>query len=169
MRKITAVILFLCFFLTLFGQYFSFYWQLRQLKTEMKKNISYLKSTKEVIQLLFARENVEELQWEGEHEFRYKGEMFDVVEKETDGDTLRILCIPDKKEDHLLAEYQKKVEKTQGQGKMSLLKLCSLHFIFSSICTPQAPQKLLTHSFLNFSAALLFQPHVIHTPPPKIG
>ena len=135
----------------------------------MKKNIGYLKGAKDVIQLVFASENFEKLGWEGEHEFRYNGEMFDVVEKKMDQDTLRILCIPDKKEDHLLADYQKKVEKTQGQGRMSLLKLRSLHFIFSSFCAPQAPQKLLTNSFVNFSAALVFQPHVIHTPPPKTG
>ncbi len=135
----------------------------------MKKNISYLKSTKDVIHLVFARENFKELRWEGEQEFRYNGGLFDVVEKEMDGGNLRILCIPDKKEDHLLAEYQKKVEKNQGRGKMSLLKLRSLSFIFSSFCAPQAPQKVLTNSFLNFSTALLFQPHVIHTPPPKIG
>jgi len=42
-----------------------------------------------------------QLNWEHEKEFEYQGEMYDVVKKETDGDTLFFYCWWDKKETKL--------------------------------------------------------------------
>jgi len=81
-----------------------------------------LRNSGDVVELAFDEPSFARLVWEEENEFRFKGEMYDVVEKRVVNGKILLLCIPDKKETQLLYEYKKQTENNQSQGKQLVLK-----------------------------------------------
>jgi hypothetical protein len=128
-KKIAAVILFICLFFTVVGYHFVFRLQLGEIKSEMKKKLRN-STDKDVIVLAFNADDAKKIEWEEEHEFRFNNEMYDVIEKHQDGDQLVIHCIPDKKEKALLEFYQKINSGSSGSStKTSLIKLITAPFL----------------------------------------
>lgn len=50
---------------------------------------------------VFSQEEVLNLHWEHEREFEYRGEMYDVIERESNGDSVFLLCFHDREETEL--------------------------------------------------------------------
>ena len=169
MRKITAIALLITLFLAAPGYHLAFRIHLRQLKAEIKRNLRRAGNRKDVMELAFTTSQMRELEWEEEHEFRWNGEMYDVIEKRTEQDKILIRCIADKKEKLLLEEYQKNIEKNQGWGKASLVKLLTANYLIPAISLPAIPQRNLSKNYFSFSSCLCSIPHAILTPPPKFA
>ncbi|MBT8378492.1 MAG: hypothetical protein KJN64_04625 [Ignavibacteria bacterium] len=55
--------------------------------------------------------------WIHSHEFKYNGEMYDIVKKEEKGDQLTLHCINDKNEKKLEEEFAKRVEENSSNSK----------------------------------------------------
>ena len=120
----------------------------------MKKELQHSWSGKTTV-FIFEKKEIGNIEWEDEHEFRLKGEMYDVVDKYYKNDKLIVRCIQDKKEKELLEAYQKLTHKsTDSPGQISLLKLINTHFIANVINTPQKPQKQIKAVFFSFTSRL---------------
>jgi hypothetical protein len=70
-------------------------------------------------------ENKIDFKWIHSREFKYNGEMYDVVKKEENDKQLFLYCINDKKEEKLEEEFAKKVEDSSANTKYRQL---SNHF-----------------------------------------
>jgi len=71
----------------------------------MKKLLLTQKNKEEENDFVFSLNDkvaMAKLEWEGDNEFRLNGEMYDVIEKKTEGNKLTLRCLADKKETTLL-------------------------------------------------------------------
>lgn len=73
----------------------------------MKSLLRDQKTNRDLIEISLGKEEAGEVVWEEADEFRYKGEMFDVIAKKINGDRLCIRCIKDEKETEILNELGK--------------------------------------------------------------
>jgi hypothetical protein len=101
--------------------------QKKQVKKELKRKIIAGIDKSELVLLKFTEEeSLNQIKWEHSKEFEYKGEMYDVVEKEVHGDVIYYWCWWDHEEtklnkqlitlvDHFLGNNPTKQEK---QGKL---------------------------------------------------
>lgn len=108
------------------------------------------------------------LDWVENNEFRYRGEMFDILQMETKGDRTVIWCIADKKETALLQQYQRSQKQSTGTSSFLLLKLLSSHYLpcaLSALQMPELPTRripvFIQHHFPEGANKIL-------TPPPRI-
>lgn len=56
----------------------------------------------------------EGFEWVDEHEFLYKGELYDVINKTTEGNTLQVYCIKDESETLIVKKYESLLKKTSN-------------------------------------------------------
>ncbi len=73
----------------------------------------------------FTREAYDQLEWEHAREFRYEGQMYDVIRIEKSEGLYRILCYCDKKESRLRDHFRQQQQQNtdgRGQGPAKLLK-----------------------------------------------
>ena len=65
-----------------------------------------------------------EMEWLEDHEFRYQGQMYDVVRSYTSNDTSYFYCINDKQEEHLFSALDKHIgqhsKKTDANSSKAL-------------------------------------------------
>jgi hypothetical protein len=84
---------------------------LQQERAEVKRTVSEKieegLEPKELVTLKFSEEELSELLWEHEREFEYNGQMYDVVEKRIQGDTIVYICWWDHEETRLKEEMKK--------------------------------------------------------------
>ncbi len=69
--------------------------------------------------------------WEGDDEFEYKGEMYDVITKTKDANGIKVVCIRDAQEERLLDKYKDWIKTNTGSSKKNtaLVKLITAAFI----------------------------------------
>ena len=177
MFRIPPILLLLVLMLPIISIYFCF--KIRQysihqtIKTQIKKGVSesdlvLLKITKELegkTSKVFKKINSKE--------FRYKGEMYDIIRQKTQGDTTFYWCIWDKGETALLGALDELVEKAlrnnpeQKKGSDHLNKyLSSLFFTKFSFEFLLPYTKMLAHSIFTEHPVSLFLDH--STPPPEV-
>ena len=156
-----------------------FYFKIRQysihqtIKTQIEKGVS----ESDLVLLKIAKE------WEGKtskpfkrinsKEFRYKGEMYDIIRQKTQGDTTFYWCIWDKGETALLGVLDELVEKSlrnnpeQKKGSDNLNKyLSSLFFTKFSFEFLLPSSEMLVYSIFTEHPVSLFLDRT--TPPPEI-
>lgn len=71
-------------------------------------------SLTEVFRFPLIASNEEQPDWVEDFEFRYKGEMYDVIEKTIEDGQLVVRCLNDKKEKELIESYKDLVKKDFG-------------------------------------------------------
>jgi hypothetical protein len=70
------------------------------------------------------------LKWEGNDEFNFDGQMYDVIEKKIGNDKLIIRCISDRKETALIKKYEKMNDENNSKNKSALLlKLINVSYL----------------------------------------
>lgn len=75
--------------------------------------------------------NTNELEFINDHEFRYKGKMYDIVYQETLNDTIIFQCVSDEQETILFTQLDKLVQqqsKSNQEKNRQLFKLLNFHF-----------------------------------------
>jgi hypothetical protein len=105
------------------------------LKIEMKRNLRQM-GRSSLKKLRFAPDEFKELEWEDASEFRWKGNLYDVVEKTDSSGFSLISCIADEKETALLDGLMKANENAHHQGR-SIIQLITKIFTRTEI-TPAA-------------------------------
>ena len=99
---------------------FSYSWytlQKRVIRKEIKRKIISGMHREELILLTFtSKVSLKSLHWEHEGEFEYNNKMYDIVERETSGDTLRYWCYSDKEETELNSTIKELATNSMGQN-----------------------------------------------------
>jgi hypothetical protein len=133
----------------------------------MKDFLRDQKTHKDIVEFRFSKAAPAQPQWEDEEEFRFNGEMYDVIEKITVGDQLFIRCIPDRKETELLHAYQKQHDRNRSTA--SVLQLITATFIVSAGPSVQPSEKTIIRKFFEPSFSLSHPAAPVFIPPPRVG
>lgn len=136
----------------------------------MQKNLPHLKDKTHITEFHLTAEEAQQLNWDNDNEFSYKGQMYDVIEKKVQDGVLLIKCISDKNETALLDNYLSNQRNNSNNQPVSyLLKIVTNAFFRSSIICPTIPEKKLQNQFLFYSSQTCFINFPVPVPPPKIG
>ena len=121
LKKSISILILSLFIYNIFGffalyPFLSFYYK----NLGMQKTGEH--SDEEVIELLIFNkedivENRIEFKWIHSREFKYNGEMYDIVKKEERDNKLFLYCINDKKEKKLEEEFEKKIQDNSSNSK----------------------------------------------------
>lgn len=111
------------------------------------------------------------LQWEGDNEFRFRGEMYDLIDQKVENGKVHIRCISDKKETSLVKNYRKMTSDDFGGSSKKraalLLKLIATFYTpatNSCMETREMPGKI---SWAAYQSPLAYNIAEILTPPPQ--
>jgi hypothetical protein len=134
LKKNTAILLFICLFVPFLGTYTWLQYQKHQTKEMVKRQILAHADKKELVTLIFSTaETTTELHWEHDSEFEYKGQMYDIVETQTHGDSISYICWWDHQETALNLQLQQIVEKTFGDDPQNHKKQDALKDYYKSL------------------------------------
>lgn len=117
MKGFCAILLTLIFTFNLVGYLVVFKVQQYQIRREIIHNIERGIPESQLTCITVNQENKNKIIWKHKKEFRYQGEMYDVVKVEKlDEETTVYYCINDSQETHLFAKLDKHLKKT-GKNK----------------------------------------------------
>ncbi len=101
-RKVVGIVLLFCLVTPVAATLTFLQLQKKQIKREVKWKMIAGLDKEELFLLKFTEEESQtELRWEHSKEFEYKGEMYDIVEKSIEGDTIYYWCWWDHEETNL--------------------------------------------------------------------
>lgn len=106
MRTSLGLFLLACLILPFVGTYIWLQQERAEVKRTVFEKIEEGVEPKELVILKFSEEELSELRWEHAREFEYKGQMYDVVEKRIQGDTIEYVCWWDHEETRLKEEMK---------------------------------------------------------------
>lgn len=115
--KLTGIFFLLCLIIPLVIVFFYLQYQVSMVRKEVKESMISGMERDELVVLKFTREEAQkELDWEHSKEFEYRGEMYDVVEKEIKGDTIYYHCWWDHRETELNEQLDILIAKFLGNN-----------------------------------------------------
>jgi hypothetical protein len=136
LKKVISAILFIVLLTPIVVTYSAFKLRQQKIHKSIKRQIKKGASNRDLVLLKvsFSLEKTPSSDFQRIHskEFRYKGEMYDIVEQETRNDTTFYLCIWDKEETALFANLDKLIlravssdpfQKQENQKLISFFKL----------------------------------------------
>jgi len=159
----------------LVGHHIIFYFQQAGLRSEMRELIRSNPSMEGQQLFVFSPNDkaaISKLEWDGDHEFRLDGKMYDVIEKKMENGKLIIRCISDERETALINKYEK-LNQQSGNGSKNktalLIKLMSSSYLAAN--SPDLPaEKKISFQQLplktNFHTTELSE---VLTPPPQVS
>ena len=109
--------------------------------------------------------------WEGDDEFSYKGDMYDVIEKKETNDKLLVKCISDKKEDALVSKYAGLLKDDWGATRKKtslLLKVIDNLFVYNNESQRPLLPVTIELAVVNYSSPLSSPSSEVLTPPPQL-
>ena len=122
----------------------------------------------EFVFLLNDKRITSQLAWESNDEFGFNGEMYDVIEKKTEGNKLTIRCLADKKETVLLKKANDKWRENEKNNKAVNELFQLLQTLFHHSQSEEFTFNDVSWSnFYTFLESLPFQIKEIPTPPPQ--
>ncbi|RYD78723.1 MAG: hypothetical protein EOP53_10755 [Sphingobacteriales bacterium] len=145
MKRFTGIVLIMLMGYNLIGYFPAFYALQTKIKREMRRAIRRNAKPEELTVFTFSLENNKitdtDFDLKDEHEFSYKGEMYDVVRTEKTGNTITFYCLNDKKEKQLFANLNQSVKQNSAENpfqKSSKLfnTFCKLEFISTEKLSP---------------------------------
>lgn len=96
--------------------------------------------------LSVSQNEVESLDWHNDHEFRLYGKMFDIVSRETKGDTLYLNCLVDKKETELIVAYENGIGSDHENDKNAIKRSKTDFSFYTFWSEPKSLKKPVTNS-----------------------
>lgn len=134
-------------------------------------------SEEELIErLIFNKEDIQkgkiDFRWIHSREFKYNGDMYDIVKKEETDKQLIVHCINDTKEKKLEEEFEKRVHKNSSEDKRLPVKINIINSLFSEpIQSEQIKNDLVYEQSFNnwrtdFYQSLFLD---IPSPPPRLA
>ncbi|MEZ4932225.1 MAG: hypothetical protein R2788_08920 [Saprospiraceae bacterium] len=145
------------------------------IRQTVKKRILAGVERNELVQLTFAIKDLEVLlKWEHSREFEYRDEMYDLVESETCGDSIRYWCIHDRAETEINRHLDSLTTKSTNSDPLSRKCLTQYFDFLKHIFSPQDQLKPIAlfdcgeirHHFLRNEYAIQISPP---TPPPEVA
>ena len=109
MKKLGPILLLIIFLFNTGGDYYLFRYMQFRWQKEIKRMIRQDLHEEDLSLISVNSFTVSELEWIKENrEFRYRGELYDVVRKEISGNNIIYHCIKDTKEKELIGNYTKR-------------------------------------------------------------
>lgn len=174
LKKTLSIILLSIFSFNTGGFFLLFKIQQLLVIEEMKERIKQTLLPTELTLIRIDTKNHNEIEWENKNEFRYKGEMYDVVSTKTCEDgQVAYYCINDQKETTLFRNLDEQVKKNRDAGDKENNQAKVLLNLLSSIyCLPSAFSLMLSQNsqLLKPGGTLPYLPPVldVSSPPPKL-
>lgn len=173
---IAGVWLLFCFIAPLAFTFVTLQLHKKQVKKEVKWEMIAGLDKEELVLLKFSGEETQtELRWEHTKEFEFKGEMYDVVEKSTQGDTIFYRCWVDDKETKINQQLEELVAFALGNNQQRKNNQEQLTDFYKSLYWENCHTKwngVATQSnelivLYNFSCLTIIIPPPV--PPPEIA
>lgn len=170
MKKFTAYILLILLFFTVLGYHFVFRYQVGLAKQQMKEHLRANLSHQDLITIRLSPDMLDSLEWENDHEFGFRGQMYDLVDRSMDGRKLVFRCVADQHETALVQKWLKATgEKGSENGALiSLLQLASLQYVLPLQELPGCPQQSLLSNYPLYQVSLLQVILGRQAPPPRL-
>jgi hypothetical protein len=170
-KNLIVIFLSLCFLLNISGYHFIFYLKQEAIKAEMREAIRMQTYSEHETDFSFSvndKRSMDQLAWEGDDEFKFNGEMYDVIEKKIDNGKLVIRSIADRRETALLNKVKDHWNQNEKSNKVAdeLFKLLQSLF-HSSNGEELVFIKPLVNKISFVSFALPSEVIKIPTPPPR--
>jgi hypothetical protein len=170
-KKIIIIFLCICFFLNITGYHIIFYLRQQEIKAEMRAAIRLQTYSEHETDFSFSvndKHSMDQLDWEGDDEFSFNGEMYDVIEKRVENGKLIIRAIADKREMALLNKVKDHWNQSEKSNKVADELFQLLHSLFHS---SKAEELLFIKPLVDrnsfISLPLPSQVKQIPTPPPR--
>lgn len=142
LRQLIAIVLLLLLLLQLAGYFFIFAVQRYEIQYALKQQIKAGVPEAELMLLKIPRSLEEKpnpiFQRLHDREFRYSGAMYDIVRRETHGDTTWYYCLSDEKETRLFANLDEFVKREVSQHAKQKARLAKLLNFFGGGFVPAA-------------------------------
>lgn len=107
---------------------------------------------------------------ENDHEFYYKGKLYDIIEQQVKGGKLHIRCLEDEKEESLLNKLEKVQHEQQnkkGSDHSLIQQLASLVFV-QTTSFPELQQPVSgKHTYPFYTTSILPVTQEVSAPPPR--
>lgn len=103
--RLFSILMLFCLVVPIVTTIFVIHYQIGQVRKEVKQKIIAGIDKKELVFFKFSESEKSNLEWEHSKEFEYKGEFYDVVGTETNGDTTYYWCWWDYDETELNQQY----------------------------------------------------------------
>jgi hypothetical protein len=171
LKKLIVIFLSVCFFLNITGYHILFYFRQEEIKAEMRESIrlqTYSENETDFIVSLNDKPSMDQFDWEGDDEFSFKGEMYDVIERKTENGKLIIRSIADKRETALLNKAKDHWNQNEKSNKAAEELFQLLQSLFHSSKTEELvfiKPSVYKNSFI--SLQLPSEVIQIPTPPPR--
>jgi hypothetical protein len=136
-------------------------------KREMKK-ILLTASKQSMIHFSFSPTELAKLNWENSHEFFFRGEMYDVLEKKECGGRVVISCISDRKEKALVEAYLETGKESPHRSTTTILKLLTADYLPTCLPAIEKPVQQITVQCSFYQFFLFPWEELILTPPPEV-
>lgn len=175
MKKALSILFLFIFIYNLFGYYTVFKVLQNHVRDEVKQRIKHSVPDDELVLISVSATDNYSLIWtKPNKEFRYRGEMYDIVRLETKRDLILYYCIHDFKESKLFANIDDHIQRhiadnpeQRKEVENILIKLAKVYFFqVISINSPDETQLDVKYEtyFLTYNSICLG----IVTPPPKL-
>ena len=175
LKKSLSILLIFVFLCNITGYYIVFKINQYQIYKEVKRKIKYSVPDDQLIRICISVNDNNTLKWTKENkEFKYQGEMYDVVRSKKDAGLITYYCIHDFKETRLFANLDKQVKNqmnndSQRKNANSLFKKLVKNLIFqgtnTSILLMIKSCTLCCTEFDHYNSVVLDK----ISPPPKIA
>lgn len=110
LKKLLAYIVLILFTYNLAGYYVVFKGWQKGIRSQIKEQIRHDSKLSDIEVLTFSKADLKQkriaLEWEKEDEFRFNGNMYDVVSRNESSDSITFTCINDRKEKKLIDQFQ---------------------------------------------------------------
>lgn len=171
LKKLIVIFLGVCFLLNITGYHIIFYLRQQEIKAEMRAAIRLQTYSEGETDFVFSandKQSMKQLDWEGDDEFSYNGEMYDVIEKKTENGKLIIRSIADKQETALLNKAKDHWSQNEKSNKVADELFQLLQSLFHSSKTEELVLiKPSVNSVSFISLPLPSEVKKIPTPPPR--
>jgi len=173
LKKSVAAFLIFIFFYNISGYYLVFNFCQTRIKNFVQSQIKEMNSEDLILIVLSASEK-NNIQWENNDEFRFKGKMYDVAFRKQENNKLYLYCYNDLREEHLFTSLKRHIKNhidnsaTQKNSKTVLKSPVSFFYTI-----PDTLKIFCQHSTINVKDKNIFSLENIFIefpfPPPKLG
>ncbi len=167
-KKASALLLLSLFLFQLGGWLLPFYAHQQSIRHTIKQRIKKGVPEGELVYFEASENFLDAIEWENDHEFRYQGSMYDVVEVHTADGKVRYACINDIQEEQLFEQLdllvQKELEK-EAKG-LTLKKNTRLHYLQASLESYITLEEIASNSYSLVRRVAYQSPILDQTSPP---
>lgn len=138
-QKIVGIVLLFSLLAPAIGTYTFLVYHKKQIRKEVKRKIIADLDKNELVVLKFTVHELKiKLHWKHQYEFRFNGEMYDVVHRQVSGDTVIYWCWWDQDETQLGKYFRKTLAVAMGNDVQQKEKKCQLTNFYKSLFFEQS-------------------------------